>query len=90
MNKPLSYKEAVKQSHKEALYTLVAAVLLCVFFWGVIFLTSDSEVVFWGLPFWFWLSCFGGYILSVVVVWVLVKEFFRNFSLSIDKEDKEP
>ncbi len=90
MNEPLHYKEAVKRSHKEAFYTLVAAVFLCVFFWGAVFFTMNSEWTFWGLPLWFWLSCVGGYVLSVIAVWVLVKGFFRNFSLSVKKENKKP
>lgn len=90
MNEPLSYKEAVKRSHKEAFYTLVASVFLCVFFWGAVCFTMNLEWAFWGLPLWFWLSCVGGYVLSVIAVWVLVKGFFRNFSLSVKKENKKP
>lgn len=90
MNEALGYKEAVKRSHKEALYALLSAVFLCIFFWGAIFLTADSDAAFYGLPIWFWLSCLGGYVLSVVVVWVLVKKIFCNFSLTAKDEDEEP
>lgn len=87
MNESLGYKEAVRQSHKEAFYTLLAAAFLCIFFWLAIFVTVDSDIFLLGMPFWFWLSCFGGYVLSVAVVCVLVKVLFCNFSLNF-KEDK--
>ena len=86
---PDHYKEAVRQSHREAFYTLVAALFLFVFFWASIYLCADSDVFFWGLPLWFWLSCVGGYVLSVVVVAILVKFFTRHFSLDHQK-DTEP
>ena len=89
MKSPKTYKEAIEQSHREALYTVGAALLLFLFFWGVLFLTQDSAYSWWGLPLWFWLSCIGGYLLSVLVVWLLVKYFLRNFNLD-HKEEKEP
>ena len=84
---PLNYKEAVKRSHKEALYTLIGAVVRCVFCWGVIFFPADFEMALWGLPLWFWLACVGGYFLSVIVVWLLVKFGFKNFRFP-DEEDR--
>ena len=85
----LSYSQAVKRSHLEAVYTTIAAVLLFVFFWAAIALTQDCSVGFFGLPLWFWLSCVGGYLLSVLVVWGLVKYFFRDFDLQVD-DGEEP
>lgn len=85
----LSYSQAVKRSHFEAVYTTIAAVLLFVFFWAAIALTQDSSAGFFGLPLWFWLSCVGGYLLSVLVVWGLVKYFFRDFDLQVD-DGEEP
>lgn len=89
MQKRLSYKDAIRRSHREAAYTLAAALLLFLFFWCALFLTADSGVFLFGLPLWFWLSCVGGYLLSVVVVWFLVKKAFRHFEL-ISDEDKKP
>lgn len=89
MQKRLSYKDAIRRSHREAAYTLAAALLLFLFFWCALFLTADSDVFLFGLPLWFWLSCVGGYLLSVVVVWFLVKKAFRHFEL-ISDEDKKP
>lgn len=85
----LSYSQAIKRSHLEAVYTTIAAVLLFVFFWGAIALTQDCALGFFGLPLWFWLSCIGGYLLSVAVVWGLVKYFFRDFDLQVD-DGKKP
>lgn len=89
MQKRLSYKDAIRRSHREAAYTLAAALLLFLFFWCALFLTADSGVFLFGLPLWFWLSCVGGYLLSVVVVWFIVKKAFRHFEL-ISDEDKKP
>ncbi len=47
MKSPKTYKEAIEQSHREALYTVGAALLLFLFFWGVLFLTQDSA--YWRL-----------------------------------------
>lgn len=89
MQERLNYKDAIKRSHREAAYTFIAALLLFLFFWLTIFVTADSDVFFWDLPLWFWLSCVGGYVLSVIVVWFLVKKAFRHFDLFSD-EDKKP
>lgn len=88
MQKRLSYKDAIRRSHREAAYTLAAALLLFLFFWCALFLTADSGVFLFGLPLWFWLSCVGGYLLSVVVVWFLVKKAFRHFELISDEDKK--
>lgn len=89
MQERFSYKDVIKRSHREAAYTLAAALLLFLFFWLALFLTAESGVFLLGLPLWFWLSCVGGYVLSVIVVWVLVKKAFRHFDLFSD-EDKKP
>ena len=53
MQKRLSYKDAIRRSHREAAYTLAAALLLFLFFWCALFLTADSGVFLFGLPLWF-------------------------------------
>ena len=88
MKSPKTYKEAIEQSHREALYTVGAALLLFLFFWGVLFLTQDAAYSCWGLPLWFWLSCIGGCLLFVLVVWLLVNYCLRNFTV-VPKERKE-
>jgi len=45
-------------------------------------------VAWFGIPLWFWLSCIGGYLLSVIVVIVLVRFGCKNFDLQ-DVSDGE-
>lgn len=82
----LSYSQAIKRSHREAVYTVIAALLLFIFFWAAIALTDNNQEVLWGLPLWFWLSCIGGYVFSVIVVCALVKFFFLDFDLKTPDE----
>ena len=78
-----------KQLDAEALYTLLAAVLITLVFWLAIYLTHESSVSFWHMPLWFVLSCLGGYVLSVVVVVVLVKCFLKDMPLHLPRCAKE-
>lgn len=77
----LTYYEKLHQADKEAAYTLVFSVLVTAFFWFSIFLTSDILLAFFGLPLWFWLSCIGGYLFSIVAVLLLIRLCFKNFDL---------
>ena len=88
LKKSLSYKEAIKQSHREAVYTLIAAIVLLILFWLAVFCAENSSEAFWGLPLWFCLSCVGGYLLSVLAVWILVKFLCRNFDLTPEEDKK--
>lgn len=76
---PTTYQQAHHQSNQEASFCLVGALFVTIFFWGAIFFTKDSLTVFFGIPIWFWLSCIGGYILSVAVVWILIGFKMKNF-----------
>ena len=46
MQKRLSYKDAIRRSHREAAYTLAAALLLFLFFWCALFLTARWAWIF--------------------------------------------
>lgn len=87
----LTYHEKLRQADKEAAYTLAFSALVTAFFWLSIFLTSNSLLAFFGLPLWFWLSCIGGYLFSILIVLLLVRLFFKNFDLenTDDKEDNQ-
>ena len=67
------YAAQFVQLDREAWYTLGAAVITTVLFWGAIALTHDSLITVGYLPLWFALSCLGGYLFSVLIVVVLVK-----------------
>lgn len=82
----LTYHEKLRQADKEAAYTLAFSALVTAFFWISIFLTSDTLLVFFGLPLWFWLSCIGGYVFSIVAVLLLIRLCFKNFDLESTDE----
>lgn len=79
------YAAMFKQLDAEALYTLLAALLITLVFWLAIYLTHESSVSFWNMPLWFVLSCLGGYVLSVVVVVILVKCFLKDMPLHLPR-----
>lgn len=79
------YARKFVQMDKEALYTLILALVIFVFFWGAVFALQNCYVFLWQMPLWFVVSCVGGYILSVIGVLVLIKYFMKDFDL----EDKE-
>ena len=69
------------QIDKEARANFIAALFITVYFWLTIYLFKDSSLTLLAMPLWFMLSCIGGYFLSIVVVWFLVRHVMRNFSL---------
>lgn len=77
----LSKKEKFKQMDKEALATLMIAIVIFIYFWLSIFLFKNTIVYVFYMPLWFVLSCIGGYLLSCILVIILVKFFMKNFSL---------
>lgn len=85
---PISYHDKLAQADREAAMTLVAALLVTAFFWLVIYFTKESQIFCFGLPLWFWLSCIGGYFLSIIAVVILVKCGFKNFDL-VSKAEKD-
>ena len=66
------YAAQFVQLDREAWYTLGAALITTVIFWGAIALTHDSLITVGYLPLWFALSCLSGYVFSVVIVVALV------------------
>lgn len=77
------YAAQFKQMDKEALATLLAAILITLVFWGTIAVTHDLDVTFLTMPLWFVLSCIGGYLFSIVVVLFLVKKLMKNLELHV-------
>lgn len=74
----MSYEDALRTCDREALATMGVAIVLALFFWGAIALLGDSTEGWWGLPLWFWVACLGGYVLSVLLTYWLVKRVFRE------------
>ena len=77
------YAAQFTQLDKEALATVLAAVLITVLFWAAIYFTADIQSSIFAMPLWFVISCLGGYLFSIVVVVVLVTKFMRNCRLDV-------
>ena len=82
----MSYREKFIQMNKEAKATWTAAAVLIAFWWLAGFGTSKIKYTIFQMPGWFVLSCFGVWVLSIVLVMVLITWVFKDFSL----EDNEP
>lgn len=76
-----SYKERFVQMDKEALATVIASAAVTLYFWLSILQFRDSAVTVLFLPLWFMLSCIGGYLLSIIAVFILVRRCMKNFPL---------
>ena len=77
------YAAQFVQLDREAWYTLGAALITTVIFWGAIALTHDCLITVGYLPLWFALSCLGGYVFSVVIVVALVKWCLKPCRLKV-------
>lgn len=84
-----AYYEALENAGREARATFLGALVIALFFWAALFLTKDLSTTAGSLPLWFWCAVIGGYVLSVAVVWVLVRFVFRNGTLDFSKEPRE-
>lgn len=78
-----AYAQQMAQLDREAWYTLGAAGLTTLLFWGVIALTYDSLITVAYMPLWFILSCIGGYLFSVLIVVFLVKFALKPCRLKV-------
>ena len=85
----MSYKEKFVQMNKEAKATWIVAAIIIVFLWVTgfgIYAASGAEWTILGMPAWFMLSCFGSWILSIVLVVFLTKKVFKDFDLDEEEE----
>lgn len=85
----LSYSEKFKAMDKEALATLILALVITAFFWGAILLLKDSALMLFSMPAWFIVSCIGGYLLSVIGVIFLAKKIMVDFPLDDNAEEAQ-
>ena len=70
MNK-MSYKEKFVQMNKEAKATWIVAAVIIIFWWVAgfgVYSAFGAGFTMFGMPAWFVLSCFGSWILSIVLV----------------------
>jgi len=86
----MSYREKFIQMNKEAKATWVVAAIIIAFWWitsfGLAGLDYDTHNIF-HMPVWFVVSCFGVWILSIILVTALATKVFKNFSLE-DEDDE--
>lgn len=84
----MTYQEKFIQMNKEAKATWIAAAIIIVYWFlsgfGV-YAVWGAEWTILGMPAWFVLSCFGSWILSMVLVALMVKKVFKDFDL--EEED---
>jgi uncharacterized membrane protein YhdT len=85
----MSYREKFIQMNKEAKGTWIVAAILMAFWWVAGLGTAGIDYTLFQMPGWFVLSCFGVWILSIVLVWGLTAKVFKNFSLEDDETPKE-
>lgn len=79
----LTYKEKFIQMNKEAKGTGIVGLIICAFWWitgfGIYYFFPDARIFY--MPAWFIISCFGSWILGIVLVYVLLKTVFADFDL---------
>ena len=83
----MSYKEKFVQMNKEANATWIVAGIIIAFWWITgfgIYGASGATTTILGMPAWFMVSCFGSWILSIVLVWFLITKVFKDFDLDDD------
>ena len=83
----MSYRDKFIQMNKEAKATWLVAAVLIAFWWIAAFGVARIDFTILNMPGWFVVSCFGVWILSIILVSVLVTKVFKNFSL--EDEDNE-
>jgi uncharacterized membrane protein YhdT len=71
---------------REARATLIAAVLVMIFWWAAGFGLARVDFTIFSLPGWFVVSCFGSWLLAVVLVLFLITRVFKDFSLEDEDE----
>lgn len=85
--KKMTYKEKFIQMNKEAKATWIVAAILIAFWWIAGFGTSGMDYTIFHMPGWFVVSCFGVWILSIVLVSFLATKVFKDFSLEDEPDD---
>lgn len=85
----LSYREKFVQMNREAKATWMTAAVLILFWWLAAFGTARLDYTIFYMPGWFVTSCIGTYLLSVALVYFLIKRIFVDFDLD-EEPDEEP
>jgi uncharacterized membrane protein YhdT len=88
-NRGREYREKSRnaQINREARATLIAAVVVMVFWWVTGFGLAGLDVTILYMPLWFVVSCFGSWFLSIGLVVFLTRRVFQDFSLDDDEAE---
>lgn len=93
MSKPFKPDRRYAQANREALLTLGAYGLYFVWWYVCAYGLGGGDpegyAYIWGLPAWFFLSCIVGYPLLSLLLWGMVRLFFKNIPLD-DDETSQP
>lgn len=88
MDTPFKPDRRYAQANREALLTLGAYGLYFVWWYVCAYGLGDTDPetysYMFGLPSWFFLSCIAGYPLMTLVLWYMVRRFFRDIPLDDD------
>ena len=82
----MSYREKFIQMNKEAKATWIVAAIIIAFWWITAFGMAGMDLTIFYMPAWFVVSCFGVWVLSIILVTVLITKVFKNFSLEDEDE----
>lgn len=78
--------EKFRQANREAKATVVATVLVIVFWTAAGFGLSGMDVEILHTPLWVWGGCVGTWIFACLVAWYLAKYVFMDMSLDSEPE----
>lgn len=76
-----------RQANKEAKATVIATILVIIFWWIAGFGLADIQISFLHTPLWVWGGCVGTWLFAILVTLYLTKYVFKNFDLD-DEETK--
>lgn len=80
-------KDVKKQLRKESLVTIVIYIIYFLWWYISAYVLGDTDpstyTYIFGLPMWFVVSCFGGFILISTLVFFSVKYLFKDINLNV-------
>ncbi len=78
--------EKFKQANKEARATVVATVVVILFWCLAGFGLSGSSIQLWHTPLWVWGGCVGTWIFAVLVSVILARHVFMDMKLDNEED----
>ena len=89
----MTEKEKYKQCDKEAIITLIVFTLYAIWWYvagfGVWSLGVDALPWVMGLPMWFFLSCIVGWIGFTIIIYIVIKVFFKEIDFGEEATESQ-